>query len=44
MNNFQDNVLNFRRGYLNDPGSNEPTFLTFSIDFNFYSQYNEKWR
>lgn len=40
MNNFQNNVDRFRRGYLENPGSNEPTFLTFSIDFNFISQLN----
>ena len=37
MNNFQDNIGIFRRGFYDTPGTEEPTFLTFSIDFNYYS-------
>lgn len=35
MHNFQDNIGKFRRGYIDDPLSSDPTFLTFSIDIPF---------
>jgi len=42
--NVFNNVERFRRGYIEAPeGRDEPTFLTFSIDFDFESTFNNEF-
>jgi len=41
MHNFQDNINIFRRGFIDTPFSNEPTFLTFSIEIDFDSIFDQ---
>jgi hypothetical protein len=41
MNNFQDNINIFRNGPIDNPLSNEPTWLSFSLDFNINSIFRE---